>query len=281
VHAVLGVSAKEFNALLVTFTAVWRKEAESKKRERAVGGGRNGRIKSPRNKLFFILWYLKVYPTYDVAAYVFGSSKTKTNVWVTNILPLLKKTLGREIVLPRRRITTREEFFAAFPEMREVMVDGLERPTLRSKKDKTQGKHYSGKKKRHMRKAVIVTDRTRRILALTPTKHGRIHDKKLFDKAQLHIPHDVAILADTGFQGLQKSHENTLLPKKKPRGDVLTAAEKAMNTLISSCRMPVEHAIGGLKRFGAASAIYRNRRGQDDDFLLVAAGLWNYHLRLG
>jgi hypothetical protein len=280
VRAILGVSAKEFASLLTTFTAVWRKEAESKKRERRVGGGRIGRIKSPRNKLFFILWYLKVYPTYDVAAYVFSSSKTKTHVWVRDILPLLKKTLGREIVLPTRRISTREEFFATFPAMKEVMVDGLERPTLRSKKDKTQGKHYSGKKKRHMRKAVIVTDGEKRILALTSTKHGRAHDKKLFDKANLYIPEEVAIIADTGFQGLQRRHPNTLLPKKKPRGGFLTDVEKMMNRLISSCRMPVEHAIGGLKRFGAASHIFRNRRGQDDDFLLCAAGLWNFHLRM-
>jgi hypothetical protein len=280
VRAILGVSAKEFESLLTTFTNVWKQEATSKKRERRMGGGRIGRIKSPRNKLFFILWYLKVYPTYDIAAYVFGSSKTKTHVWVTNILPLLRKTLGREIVLPTRRISTREEFFAAFPVMKEVLVDGMERPTVRSKKDKTQRKHYSGKKKRHMRKNLVVTDVKKRILALTPTKHGRAHDKKLFDKARLHIPEEVAIIADTGFQGLQKNHTNTLLPKKKPRGGFLTEAEKAMNRLISSCRMPVEHAIGGMKRFGAVAHIFRNRRGQDDDFLLCAAGLWNYHLKM-
>lgn len=155
IRAVLGVSTTEFEALLVTFTQIWREAAMNKKRERAMGGGRIGRIKPPRNKLFFILWYAKVYPTFDVAAYVFCSSKTKTHIWVQNILPLLEKTLKRKIVFPKRKIATPEEFFAAFPGVREVMLDGVERPTIRSQKDKTQRKHSSGKKKRHVRKNVI------------------------------------------------------------------------------------------------------------------------------
>jgi hypothetical protein len=282
VRAILGVSAKEFESLLVTFTQVWREAAQNKKRKRAVGGGRIGKIKNPRNKLFFILWYLKVYPTFDVAAYVFSSSKTKTNVWVKNILPLLEKTLGRRVVLPKRRIATPEEFFASFPGVQEVMIDGVERPAIRSKKAKTQSKHYSGKKKRHMRKNLIVTDAKKRILVLTPSKHGRVHDKRLSDKNLLArgIPDPVSVLADTGFQGLQHLHANTLMPNKKPRGGFLSEAQKAMNRLISSCRMPVEHAIGGIKRFRAVSDTYRNKNGLDDRLVHVAAGLWNFHMQM-
>jgi DDE superfamily endonuclease/Helix-turn-helix of DDE superfamily endonuclease len=280
VHALLGVSANEFNSLLPAFAQACRQEAESKKRERAVGGGRNGKIKSPRNKLFFILWYLKVYPTFDVAAYVFASSKTKTHIWVKNILPLLEKTLGWKLVLPKRRISTPEEFFAAFPIMKEVMLDGVERPTIRSKKKKTQGKHYSGKKKRHMRKNIVMTDSKKRVLFLSPTKHGRVHDKKLLDKSVLHIPEEISVLADTGFQGLQKQHGNTLIPAKKPRGGMSNAAQKAMNRLISSCRIPVEHAIGGMKRFRSVSEICRNKNGTDDRLMNVAAGLWNLKMQM-
>jgi hypothetical protein len=281
-RAVLGITKQEFESLLETFTRVLLEYRGSKKRKRAVGGGRIGRIKPARNKLFFILWYLKVYPTFDVAAYVFSSSKTKTQVWVRDILPLLEKTLGRKVVLPKRKIRTPEEFFAAFPEAKEVMLDGVERPTIRSKKDKTQRKHYSGKKKRHMRKNVIVADAKKKILILTPSKHGRIHDKKLADKSLLacRIPDDVAILADTGFQGLQHLHPNVLLPKKKPRGGMLTDDERAMNRLIASVRMKVEHAIGGMKRFRCVSDVYRNKNGLDDRFVNTAAGLWNLHVQM-
>jgi hypothetical protein len=281
VRAVLGVTKKEFLALLPTFEQVVREEAGAKKRKRA-GGGSNGKIKQAKKKLFFILLYAKAYPTFDVAAFMFASSKTRTHQWAHAILPLLEKTLGRKIVLPKRRISSPEEFLAAFPGLKEAMVDGVERPTQRSRKNKTQRKHYSGKKKRHMRKNIVITDAKKRILVLTPSKHGKTHDKKLSDKALavVRIPKEVALLADTGFVGIDKQHPNTLVPKKKPRGGELTAADKAMNRLISSVRIGVEHAIGGMKRFRAVSEIYRNKKGWDDKLVNVAAGLWNFHIQM-
>ena len=281
-RAVLGVSKKEFEALLTAFEQILLEHRESRTRKRAVGGGAEGKIKSPRKKLFYILFYAKTYPTFDVAGFAFASSKSRTHGWTHDILPLLEKTLGRKVVLPKRRISTAEEFFAAFPGIKEVLIDGVERPTIRSKKNKTQRKHYSGKKKRHMRKNVIVADEKKRILILTPSKHGRMHDKRLADKNMLscRIPDEISILADTGFQGLQHLHPNTLIPKKKPRGGVLTEADKALNRLISSARMAVEHAIGGIKRFRCVSDIYRNKNGFDDRLVNVAAGLWNLHIQM-
>jgi len=147
IRAILGVSKKEFESLLITFEQVLFEYRRSKKRKRAVGGGSNGNIKSAKRKLFYILFYIKTYPTFDVSAFVFASSKSRTHKWTHDILPLLEKTLGRKVVLPKRRINTPEEFLAIFPEVREVMIDGTERPTIRSQKNKTQKKHYSGKKK--------------------------------------------------------------------------------------------------------------------------------------
>jgi hypothetical protein len=280
VQAVLGVSKKEFESLVPVFSNIITQDRNSRKRKRKIGGGSNGKIKDPVKKLFFILWYVKVYPTFDVAAYVFASSKSRTHYWAHNILPLLEKTLKRKIVLPQRQISTPEEFLALFPFTKEVMLDGVERPTIRSRKEKVQRKHYSGKKKRHMRKNVVVVDNRKRILLVSPSKHGKVHDKKLNDKAIIasRIPESVSILADTGFVGITKQHDNTLIPKKKPRGKFLTSLEKEMNCLISSCRIKVEHALGGMKRFGAVSHIYRNKNGWDDSLVRVCAGLWNLHL---
>lgn len=49
--------------------------------ERVFGGGRIGKIKDARNKLFFVLLYVKVYSTFDVAAYMFASSKSCMHEW--------------------------------------------------------------------------------------------------------------------------------------------------------------------------------------------------------
>ncbi|WP_290605867.1 hypothetical protein [Arsenophonus sp. ENCA] len=46
------------------------------------------------------------------------------------------------------------------------------------------------------------------------------------------------------------------------------------------CETRVEHAIAGIKRLGCMTQILRNRRPFiDDTFLLLSAGLWNFHLR--
>lgn len=282
VRAVLGVTKKEFESLLVTFEQIVLEHREQGKRKRAVGGGAEGNIKNPKKKLFYILFYVKTYPTFDVAAFAFASSKSRTHRWTHDILPLLEKTLGRKVVLPKRQISTPEEFFVAFPGIKEVLIDGVERPTIRSQKNKTQKKHYSGKKKRHTRKNLVVTDEKKRILILTPSKHGKVHDKKMSDKNMIArgIPDEIAILVDTGFQGLQKQHPNILMPKKKPRGGLLTDEEKEMNKLISSVRIVVEHAIGGMKRFRCVADIYRNKNGFDDKLVNVAAGLWNLHVQM-
>ena len=51
-----------------------------------------------------------------------------------------------------------------------------------------------------------------------------------------------------------------------------------MNRLISSCRIVVENAIGGMKRYNCLVQNFRNKNGIDDTFVRVCAGLWNHHL---
>jgi len=282
VSGILGVTKEEFLSLLPTFEQIVREDAESKKRKRAFGGGCNGKIKEARKKLFFILVYIKIYPTFDTAAFIFASSKSRTHTWAHKILPLLEKTLGRKVVLPKRQIRTPEEFLSLFPGIKEVLIDGVERPMQRPKKNKNQKKTYSGKKKRHTRKNLVITDPKKTILVLTPSKNGKVHDKKLSDKAlvTVNLPQEVSLLADTGFVGITKQHENTLMPKKKPRGGELTEDDRAMNKLISSVRIKVEHALSGVKRFRCVSEVFRNKNGWDDKLALVCAGLWNFHVKM-
>ena len=80
-------------------------------------------IKDPAQKLFFILVFMKIYPTYDLAAYMFGSSRTRAYYRVKTLLPILSKTLGRTLSLPARHISTPEEFFSLFPGVKEIMID--------------------------------------------------------------------------------------------------------------------------------------------------------------
>jgi hypothetical protein len=65
---------------------------------------------------------------------------------------------------------------------------------------------------------------------------------------------------DSGYQGLQKRHANTAMPKKRSKKHPLTKAEKAENKRISSERVPCENVIAHLKRFKIIADRYRNRR---------------------
>jgi hypothetical protein len=282
IKAVTGLSYEEFSDLVPTFAkALYEMQWERKGRKRKPGGGQKGILKTTEDKLFFILFYLKTYPTFDVLAFFVGKSRGRTCEAGHGYLKILEKALGKKIVLPERKINSVEEFLQKFPEAKEVFFDGVERRTHRPKKPKNQNKTYSGKKKAHTRKNVVIANEKRKILLLSPTKSGRRHDKRIADKFLLaeRIPPDVLIGADSGFQGIQHAHTNSWLPHKGTKKKPLTVEQRQENTILSHFRVCVEHAIGGMKRFRAFSEVFRNRLGWIDDLVaFLAAGLWNYHL---
>lgn len=281
--ALTGLSVHEFESFVTDFE-IYYKEFEAKRKKeriRKVGGGRDSKIETAKEKLFYILWYMKTYPTFDVASFFVGFARSSACTWMHDLLPILELTMKRKFVLPQRKISSPEEYFRLFPEAKEVFVDAVERLKQRPKKKKAQQKAYSGKKKAHTRKSVIVSDKKRRVLVVTKQKSGRRHDKRLADKESVfeNLPDDVVAWADTAFTGEERVHKKLYLPKKKPRGRELTADEKETNKIISSYRVIVEHAIGGIKRYRCISEKLRNRKPFiDDQFLLLASGLWNYHL---
>lgn len=282
--ALTGLSQTEFEILLPTFSkAMVSYQFQLKpNRQRKMGAGRKGDLKTMADKLAFVLMYLKIYPTYDVMGFLTDRQRTKCCESVHRLLPVLEISLNRKLVLPKRKITSIEEFFQRFPEAKEVFLDGTERRVEKPKNLKKRNKLYSGKKKTTTRKTIVVSDVKRRILILTPTKSGRRHDKRIADKFQIieHIPPNIPIWADTGFQGIQHTHINAILPQKATKNNPLTFEQKQNNRIISSVRVLSEHAIGGIKRLKAASDIYRNKKpNMDDTFMLLSAGLWNFHLQ--
>ncbi len=281
--ALTGLKVSEFTTLVADFSWNYH-EYEAKRKEkriRKLGGGRSSKLGSMEEKLFYILWYMKTYPTFDLASFQVGFARSKACKWVHLLLPILEQTLKRKLVLPQRKISDPEEYFRLYPEAKEVFVDAVERLRQRPKIKRQQQKTYSGKKKAHTRKSVVVADRKRRILVLTKQKSGRRHDKRLADKESVFemIPEEITVMADTGFLGEAKAHKNICIPKKRTKGKPLTPEEKEMNKLISSYRVLVEHAIGGMKRYRCMSEKLRNKKPfVDDTLILLSAGLWNYHL---
>ena len=272
----LGVTKQMFYTLLPLFNLIISEEMAKKPNTCKIGKGRKHTLKNTE-KLFYILWYLKNYLTVDATAMVFNTSKSSAGKWFLDFLPLLLKTLARLGVVPIEKVNSAEDFRRAFENETEIFIDGFERPTQRSKNEKCQRKHYSGKKKNHTRKSVIICNSKRKILVITPAKHGKLHDKKILDKAVIppRIPQEIAIIADTGFQGIQTNHPKTLLPMKKSKKYPLNQEEKLLNRLISSVRVVVEHAISGIKKFRAVSAVLRSKHGIDNTITKICCGLFN------
>lgn len=110
----------------------------------------------------------------------------------------------------------------------------------------------------------------------TSFSNGKKHDFKLFKESKVLIRADVKVIADSGYQDLQKIHGNTFLPKKKGRNKPLTKEDKQNNTNIASQRVFNEHAIGFIKRFKIIVDRYRNRRKRFGLRFNLIAGICNY-----
>lgn len=86
------------------------------------------------------------------------------------------------------------------------------------------------------------------------------------------------MLTDTGYQGLQRIHSNSQLPKKKNKKRPLTKEDKQSNRKLSSLRVLNENVIGILKRFKMIADKYRNRRRRFGLRFNLIAGIYNYEL---
>lgn len=280
-RALTGLNRRAFESLVPTFEQQYQESLQFESRKRAIGGGRKAHLTTITAKLFFILFYFKCYPTFDLAGFVFGVDRSQAHYWVHKLQPILEKALGAKMVLPERKISSVEEFIERYPTVKRVMIDGTERRISRPQEREQQKSNYSGKKKCHTRKHIVAVDEKKRVLILGKAREGKIHDKRAHDEDDLvgSIPEEIPIEADSGFLGLQKQYENIHLPHRKPKGKELSEIQKQENRLLSSSRVICENAFAGIKRYNAVHQIYRNRiKDFDDHLMLTASGLWNFYL---
>jgi hypothetical protein len=121
----------------------------------------------------------------------------------------------------------------------------------------------------------------KRILWLSKTFDGSVHDKKIADEQPIRFPAGITLWQDTGFLGHNPEDVVVKMPVKKPKGKELTEEQKQENKEISSFRILVEHAIGGVKRCRIVKERLRcTKFGFDDTVMLIACGLHNLRISL-
>ena len=219
--ALTGLTPKEFECLLPAFRRVYarqyppRRTMAGRSRKRKVGGGRKSSLGSLEQKLLFVLVYQKTYPLQVLLGETFEMSQARANQWLHRLLPVLHQALDELGVMPEHD----PRQFAAHERRRgetaDLIIDGTERRRQRPKNPEKQALHYSGKKKVHSDKNVlIVNTQTKRVGYLSQTYAGKTHDKKIADSERIAYPRRATLRKDTGFQGYEPRVQQTYQPKK-------------------------------------------------------------------
>ena len=131
--------------------------------------------------------------------------------------------------------------FKHFPEAKELFIDGTERRCQRPRAKKNQDRKYSGKSRSYSRKNIIISNKKKEILYLSPTKNGRKHDFNITKREELPkaIPPESDIYLDTGFQGIKnlvKNPDNIFMPRRNREEVISQEMKKKSITLHCKCR---------------------------------------------
>lgn len=98
-------------------------------------------------RLFFVLYYLKTYPAFDVLGVCFGMDGSNAERNIKVLLFALEKTLGRLKKLPARTFRDKKEMEQMISSSEKLLVDATERRVQRPENQADQSDAYSGKKK--------------------------------------------------------------------------------------------------------------------------------------
>lgn len=220
--AATGIRNEEFECLLPTFEKCYqaslpkKPKPSKKKKQRAAGGGRKSGLKTMNDKLLFILVYQKTFGLQTMHALQFGLSQGRANYWIHRLLPILQKTMRDLGMKPAREGKDVADLIEASEGGANLSLDASERELQRPVDAAKQAEKYSGKKKTHTDKnLILVNENTGKVVYLSPTVEGKKHDKKLADEAQINYPPNASLTKDTGFQGYEPPGVLSEQPKKR------------------------------------------------------------------
>jgi len=132
-----------------------------------------------------------------------------------------------------------------------------------------------------MLKNLLLINAALRILFLSETHPGSVHDKRIADTTPYPLPTGSHLLQDTGFQAFTLAGVDILQPTKKPRGKELTAEQKAGNREVSRRRVRIEHVNSSVKRCRMLKETIRMwKEGIRDMVMEIGCALHNFRVRV-
>ena len=222
--AATGLRPDEFERLLPAFARQYERRYPADKtmkgqpRRRQRGGGVKGRLAKQEDKLLFILIYAKTYPLQTMHGLQFDLSQPQANEWVHRLMPVLRQALAELGMTPVRDPQAVSTAPLVHEGGADLVIDGTERRRQRPKDAHQQHETYSGKKKSHTDKNILLANaHTTKVAYLSPNEVGKTHDKKMVDEQPIAYPTGATLGKDSGFQGYEPPGVVTYQPKKSPK----------------------------------------------------------------
>ena len=304
--SVTGMNLHQFQTLLPQLTHAYDKFERRRKRKvvrtgkkrlRQIGGGAQFENSLP-DRLLMLLLYYRLYLTQEFMTLLF---KAEDKSVICRAIQLMRPVFESVLPVPEqarrrilsladkeqkrrsKRIGSVEEFKQAYPELT-FIIDGVEQPRRKPKAPAKRKSDYSGKKKRHTRKQIVISTPSGIIVDQSPAVGGRPHDFKVFkdDHAARSICREftdyrVTLYGDSGFDGMSALGlpVTVRLKEKARRNRPLTREQKKLNRLRSGTRIKIEHTFSRRKKYAIASDIYRNRDEDYDQAMNIVGGLVN------
>jgi DDE superfamily endonuclease len=132
-----------------------------------------------------------------------------------------------------------------------------------------------------MLKNILLINRALRILFLSETHQGSVHDKRIADTTPYPLPAGSHLLQDRGLQAFTLEGVTIIQPTKKPRGKELTPEQKADNREVARRRVRIEHVNSSVKRCRMLKETIRMwKAGMRDMVMEIGCGLHNFRVRL-
>jgi len=288
-RAMTGLKLEVFDQLVIDLLPACqtaRKERLSRSdRKRAEGGGRDQGLSWSNQILLSVVW-LRVYPTNEVAAYLFGVSDSTVSRVINRLVPLLEQAGLDSMRLPdpgRKHRRNLDELLRDTPELA-VVIDSFEQRVQRSKDPNEADEHYSSKKKSHTLKSQIAIDEgTGQIVDLSESVVGPTADITLLELSGLceRLPEGVGAIGDLGYVGIAKllGEGRGACPRRKPRNKDRPPEDVEYNRAFARRRVKVEHTIGRMRRYQSLAQTDRHHRKKHSARTRAVAGLVNRQLR--
>src|SRR3990167_11365762 len=190
---ILGLQYEQFVLLIKRVKPLWvkaeitRKAHESRKRK--IGAGHPCHLKTLNEMITIVLLYYKSYATQEFIGLIVDLDQSNVSRLLKKMLPLIEQaadpilatylaTAKNELekISAHQRVNNWDMFLKQYPDLKEACTDATEQQCYRSTDYETQKKYYSGKKKKHSLKTQITVAESGRVLDVSKTVPGSVHD---------------------------------------------------------------------------------------------------------